>query len=214
MKTKMRNIANKTAELLLEIEAVKFNLENPFHWSSGWLSPVYCDSRLTISYPEIRTFIKNSFVSLIKDEYPQVEGIAGVASAGVPQSALIADAMNLPLVYIRPKPKEHGMGNLIEGRIVQGQKIVVVEDIISTGGSSVKAVKSLQEAGFDVLGVVAILSYNFTVADQQFETVKVKYHTLSNYNALLATFAKTHNLNDELMASLHEWRKNPSEWKL
>src|SRR5450432_3754603 len=153
--------AGPVASKLLEIGAIQLNHKTPFTWSSGWKSPIYCDNRLSLSYPALRSFIKDSMVSAIRENFAGVECIAGVATAGIPQGALVADALKLPYIYVRPKPKDHGMGNLIEGKIVKGQKVVLVEDLISTGGSSLKAAQALKEAGFHILGMVAIFTYGF-----------------------------------------------------
>lgn len=209
----MKDLAEEIAKLLLDVQAVQFNFENPYKWSSGWNSPVYCDSRLTLSYPAIRTFIKNAFVLLIQENYPQVEALAGVATAGIPQSALIADALELPMVYVRPKPKEHGKENLIEGKIVAGQKVVIVEDIISTGKSTIQAALALREAGFDVLGAVAIYSYGFEFAHQSLRENDLDFKTLSAYPQLLVEIAKRQDIDEKTMASLHAWRKNPETWQ-
>lgn len=203
----------KIAEMLLSIGAVKFNPTKPFIWTSGWHSPIYCDSRLSISYPEIRSFIKENFAQVIRQHFSQTACIAGVASAGVPQAALVADVLELPMVYVRPTPKAHGLENLIEGKLEKGQKVILVEDIISTGGSSLKAVQAVRAAGAEVLAVLAIMSYHFETAQQAFEEAKVPCISLTNYNYLLAEYARQHDLSENLMASLQEWRNNPAEWK-
>ena len=169
MITITEHTAGTVAHKLLEIGAIKINYKKPFTWSSGWKSPVYCDNRLALSYPDVRTYIKNCLTQAVKDNFKDVEAIAGVATAGIPQGALIADALDLPYSYVRPKPKEHGMGNLIEGRIEKNQKVVLIEDLISTGGSSLKAAEALKDAGAKVLGMVAIFTYGFDTAAQNFE---------------------------------------------
>ncbi|KOY87653.1 orotate phosphoribosyltransferase [bacterium 336/3] len=209
----MENVAHKIASLLLEIQAVKLSPNAPFKWSSGWLSPIYCDNRLTLSYPETRTYIKNAFVDLIKAKFADVEAIAGVATAGIPQGALIADAMGLPFVYVRSEAKKHGMTNLIEGKVEPNQKIVVIEDLISTGGSSLKVVDALREANCDVLGLVAIMTYGFEVAIQAFEEKNVPFYTLSNYNFVLDEALKQNIIDTNIQKSLEEWRKEPSNWQ-
>jgi len=203
----------KLAAQLLEIEAVQFRINEPFQWSSGILSPIYCDTRLTISYPDIRTMITKNFKELIKKDYDSAQAIVGVATAGIPQAALVAESLDLPMLYVRAKPKEHGLENLIEGKIVKGQKVIVIEDVISTGKSSLDAVKQLQNAGIEVLAVLAIFSYQFDTAKEEFEKQNVQYASLTNYNALLTVFAKKQDVTEELMASLHEWRKSPGTWK-
>ncbi len=206
-------VAKKLATMLLEIGAVKLSPQKPFTWASGWLSPIYCDNRMVLSFPAIRSFIKDSFVELIKTQYPDTEVIAGVATAGVPHGALVADALNLPFIYVRPKPKEHGMGNLIEGKIEEGKKVLLIEDLISTGGSSLKAAQAVQQAGMPVIGMAAIFTYGFEVAQQAFQQANIPFSTLSNYNALLVEAVANDYITEEEMASLQEWRGNPAEWK-
>ncbi len=200
------------AENLLKVEAVKLNPENPFKWASGWNSPIYCDNRVTLSYPEVRNQIAEQLIEAIKKEFPTVDAIAGVATAGIPQASIIADRMGKSLIYVRAKPKDHGMENLIEGRIEAGQKVVVVEDLISTGGSSLKAVQALQQQGVEVLGMVAIFTYGFPVAQQAFEEAGIKLVTLSNYNALLTVASNNNILNETQLKSLSTWRESPSTW--
>ncbi len=208
----MNQIAKQVANMLLKVGAVKLSPQKPFTWSSGWLSPIYCDNRLTLSFPEVRTFIKNELANVIKSQYPQVEAIAGVATAGIPQGALVADLLNLPFLYVRSSPKGHGMENLIEGKIEENQKIVVVEDLISTGGSSLKVVKSLRDAKAEVIGLVAIFNYGFELAKQAFEHEKVPFQTLSNYSSLLVEAVDKDYISEEDMASLQEWRLAPENW--
>lgn len=208
-----KNIAEQITKDLLNIKAVQFSFKEPFQWSSGWNSPIYCDCRLTLSYPEIRQFITEAFIDDIKEKYPSVEGIAGVATAGVPQGALVAEKLGLPFIYVRSKAKGHGRGNQIEGLITKGQKLVVIEDIISTGKSSILAVEALREAGFNVLSVLAILTYNFDFANENFAEKNIIYHTLTDYNKLLVEIFKREGVSEKAMASLHEWRKNPDKWK-
>jgi orotate phosphoribosyltransferase len=200
------------AEKLLKVEAVKLNPENPFKWASGWNSPIYCDNRVTLSYPEVRDLIAQNLIEVIQKEFPTVEVIAGVATAGIPQASIIADRMGKSLVYVRAKPKDHGMENLIEGRIEARQKVVVIEDLISTGGSSLKAVQALQQEGVEILGMVAIFTYGFPVAQKAFEDAGVKLVTLSNYNALLNVASSQHVLNEKQLKSLSTWRENPGAW--
>jgi len=200
------------AEKLLNVEAVKLNPENPFKWASGWNSPIYCDNRVTLSYPEVRNQIAENLIDVIKKEFSSVDAIAGVATAGIPQASIIADRMGKSLIYVRAKPKDHGMENLIEGRIEAGQKVVVVEDLISTGGSSLKAVQALQEQGVEVLGMVAIFTYGFPIAQQAFDNAGIKLVTLSNYNALLTVASNKNILNETQLKSLSTWRENPSTW--
>lgn len=205
--------AGKVAAMLLQIQAIKLNTEKPFTWASGWKSPIYCDNRLSLSYPEIRTLIRNGLVEAIKQNFFTVEAIAGVATAGIAQGALVADAMDLPFIYVRPKPKEHGMENLIEGRIVKNQKIVLVEDLVSTGGSSLKAAEALRHAGFDVLGMVCIFSYGFDIATRNFYEANTSLISLSDYSHLLKFAQEQKYVTEEQLVSLKSWRVDPSNWK-
>lgn len=200
------------ARQLLAIEAIKLRPEAPFRWSSGWMSPIYCDNRMTLSFPVLRTAIKDGLVALIRTHYPQVQAIAGVATAGIPQGALVAEAMELPFLYVRPKPKDHGMENLIEGRLTPGQKIVVVEDLISTGGSALKAVDALREAGAEVVGMVAIFTYGFELSDKNFKEKNVSLHTLSDYHTLIEYCVAQNTFSADTIKSLQEWRANPEIW--
>ena len=200
------------AEKLLQVEAVKLSPQKPFKWASGWNSPIYCDNRVALSYPDIRAFIAESLIAVINKEYPEADVIAGVATAGIPQASIIADRMGKSLIYVRAKPKDHGMTNLIEGRITPGQKVVVIEDLISTGGSSLKAVEALKEQGVHVLGMAAIFTYGFPVADEAFKKAGVKLVTLSNYNALLDIAFNKNILDQKQLEVLSKWRENPSEW--
>jgi orotate phosphoribosyltransferase len=205
-------IAAEVADKLLEIKAIRLQPEHPFVWASGWKSPIYCDNRLSLSYPKVRNLIKEQLTRGIKHFFPEVEAIAGVATAGIPQGALLANDLDLPFIYVRSKAKGHGMENMIEGKIVEGQKVVVVEDLVSTGGSSLKAVQDLRNAGFEVLGMVAIFSYGFDIATQNFADAHVKLVCLSNYEALLPRALQQNYINDKALESLNEWRKDPSLW--
>ena len=173
------------ARHLLNVQAVRLQPNAPFTWSSGWKSPIYCDNRVTLAYPDVRTFIKNALADLIREQFPMVEVIAGVATAGIPQGALVADVLNLPYCYVRPEPKAHGMGKQIEGQLADNQRVVVIEDLISTGGSSLKVVDALRAAGAEVLGMAAIFTYGFPIADQNFAEKNVQLACLSNYDVLL-----------------------------
>ncbi len=210
--TNQENTARQVAAMLLQIGAIRLNTEKPFKWSSGWNSPIYCDNRLSLSFPEVRTYLKNALVEAVQTHFPSVESIAGVATAGIPQGALIADALGLPYLYVRDKPKAHGMTNMIEGKITPGQKVVVVEDLISTGGSSLRVVDALREVGFEVLGMVAIFTYGFEIAQQNFERKNVSLYTLSNYSSMLIEAVKENYVAEREMASLYEWRKSPETW--
>ena len=205
--------AGAVASKLLQIEAIKLNYKNPFTWSSGWKSPIYCDNRLSLSYPAIRTFIKESLSQAIKENFASAECIAGVATAGVPQGALVAEELDLPYIYVRPKPKDHGMGNLIEGKITKGQKVVLIEDLISTGGSSLKAAQALQEAGFKVLGMVAIFTYGFETAQKNFEEAGIPLICLSDFSSLLSEAVKQNYIGEDELIYVKSWRLDPANWK-
>lgn len=206
------NTARKIATYLLKTKAVKLSPEKPFKWSSGWNSPIYCDNRITLSDPEARTFIKKALAKAIKKEFPDATLIAGVATAGIAQGALVADYMNLPFAYVRPKPKEHGMGNQIEGRIEKGQKVVVLEDLISTGGSSIKAAEALIAEGIEVVGMIAIFTYGFKIADTNFAAKNLKLVTLSHYNYLIDEALNQDYIKPSDLESLKKWRKSPEKW--
>ncbi len=205
--------ARVVASKLLEIGAIKLNYKTPFTWSSGWKSPVYCDNRLSLSYPNIRTFIKDRLVQAIRENFSQVECIAGVATAGIPQGALVAEALNLPFVYVRPKPKEHGMGNLIEGEIKKDQKVVLVEDLISTGGSSLKAAQAMRDARFEVVGMVAIFTYGFEQSEKNFADEDVALVCLSDFSHLLQEAIEKKYLDENELIYVKSWRLDPANWK-
>lgn len=207
------NVAAEVADKLLEIQAIRLQPEKPFTWASGWKSPIYCDNRLSLSFPKVRTMIKEQLVRSIQHYFPNVEAIAGVATAGIPQGALLANDLDLPFIYVRSKAKGHGMENMIEGKVVPGQKVVVVEDLVSTGGSSLKATQDLLDAGFDVLGMVAIFSYGFDIAAQNFEKAGVKLVCLSHYEAMLPMAVQRKYITGDTLESLSEWRKDPAIWK-
>lgn len=205
--------AGPVAAKLLEIGAIKINYQKPFTWSSGWKSPIYCDNRLALSYPLIRSFIKDSLAEAVKKNFKGAECIAGVATAGIPQGALVAEALGLPFIYVRPKPKEHGMGNLIEGKIEKGQKVVLVEDLISTGGSSLKAAQAVKEAGFHVMGMVAIFTYGFQQAEENFAKEKVSLICLSDFPHLLTEAVKQKYLSENDLVYVKSWRLDPANWR-
>ncbi len=198
--------------MLLSVDAVQFSFDHPFKWSSGWNSPIYCDSRLTLSYPEIRTFIKESFVELAQKYYAHTEAVAGVATAGIPQGALLAESLNLPFLYVRAKPKGHGKENLIEGKVIAGQKVLLVEDIVSTGRSVIEAAQALRARELEVVGVLAIFTYGFDFAMQNFKEEQLPLYCLSDYTHLLVEVFKKEGVSEKTMASLHEWRKQPDTW--
>jgi orotate phosphoribosyltransferase len=201
-----------TADLLLEIGAVKLRPETPFTWTSGWKSPVYCDNRLTLSFPKVRNYIANELANLISREFPQAEALAGVATAGIPQAAIVAEILELPMLYVRSSAKGHGLENQIEGKVVAGQKVVVIEDLVSTGKSSLAAADALKNAGFDVLGMTAIFTYGFPYAEEAFRTSDVKLFTLTNYNALVNLAVEKGIVDGALLVSLNEWREAPEKW--
>ncbi|NEU08320.1 orotate phosphoribosyltransferase [Flavihumibacter sp. R14] len=205
-------IEQKVAEFLLQIKAIKLQPNNPFTWASGWKSPIYCDNRITLSHPSIRTYIRQRLASLVQEEYGSVSVVAGVATAGIPQGVLVAQELGLPFIYVRSAPKGHGRGNLIEGEYSEGQRVVVVEDLISTGKSSLQAVEALREAGLEVAGLVAIFNYGFDAATENFKNAKCRFTTLSNYSALI-DYAANHNfVSEDDLNLLRQWRENPSEW--
>lgn len=207
-----KTTAKETASKLLEIQAIKLQPNNPFQWASGWRSPIYCDNRIALSYPEVRTFIKNKMANFIRENYPDADVIAGVATGAIGIGALVADELELPFIYVRPQPKSHGRQNKIEGLSRRGEKVVVVEDLISTGGSSLKAVSALREAKLDVLGMVAIFTYGFDVSEANFNSSNVILHTLSNYDNVIERASDINYIKASEMETLKEWRKAPSEW--
>lgn len=209
----MKTIEKAVAEKLLKVKAVKLQPNNPFTWASGWKSPIYCDNRKTLSYPLTRNFIKIELSRLILEMYPEVEVIAGVATGAIAQGALVADELGLPFVYVRPTPKDHGLENMIEGDLKPKQKVVVIEDLISTGGSSLKAVEAIRNDGSEVLGMLAIFTYGFPVAEEKFKKAKVKLTTLCSYDAVLSEALATNYIAPEDIETLQEWRKSPSTWK-
>lgn len=208
----MNKIDRILAEKLLKISAIKLQPENPFTWASGWNSPIYTDNRQTLSYPDIRSFIKVELVRLIMENFPEAEAIAGVATGAIAQGALVADELNLPYVYVRSTPKDHGLENLIEGTLRPGQKVVVIEDLVSTGKSSLKAVEAIRAAGCEVIGMAAMFSYEFPVAVECFKQAKVKLLTLSNYSAMLDAAVKTNYIRESDVKTLELWREDPANW--
>ena len=206
-------VAREVAESLLQIKAVVLNPSQPFTWASGIKSPIYCDNRKTLSYPKVRTFIKTAFADIITDEFKHADVIAGVATAGIPHGALIADVLNLPFIYVRDKPKGHGLENQIEGKLEKGQKVFVIEDLISTGGSSLKAVEAIRAAGGEVLGLGAIFTYGFEKAVKAFEEANCKFFTLSNYEILLDKAIEDSYIKPEEKDELIKWYKDPENWR-
>ena len=209
----MKETKNQFAKMLMDIEAIKLQPNEPFTWASGWKSPIYTDNRKTLSFPRVRSFVKLELCHVIQEQFPEAEAVAGVATGAIAQGALVADELGMPYCYVRPKPKDHGMGNQVEGQLPEGAKVVVVEDLISTGGSSLKAVDALRKAGFEVVGMVASFTYGFPVAEEAFAEAGVKLFTLSNYNAVIEEAAETGYIKEEDKAVLDEWRKSPSTWK-
>ncbi|MGE0931306.1 orotate phosphoribosyltransferase [Peijinzhouia sedimentorum] len=207
-----KEIAEKVAALLLDAKAIKLSPDKPFTWASGWKSPIYCDNRVALSYPTTRSYIKEQLARAIRKHFVDVDLIAGVATAGIPQGALVADLLELPFAYVRSKPKGHGMENLIEGKVTAGQKVVIVEDLISTGGSSLKAAEALVQANCSVLGMVAIFTYGFAMAEDNFKKQNIELVVLSDYSHLLEKAVKDKIIKETELELLNNWRKKPSEW--
>ncbi|KAB8152732.1 orotate phosphoribosyltransferase [Kordia sp. TARA_039_SRF] len=207
-----KNTAKKTAELLLQINAIKLQPQEPFVWASGWKSPIYCDNRITLSFPPIRNYLREQFAKHIENEYGKPDVIAGVATGAIGIGILVAEYLSVPFVYVRPEAKKHGRQNQIEGFIQKGQNVVVVEDLISTGKSSLNAVKALEAAEVNVKGMVAIFSYNFDIAKENFEKAEVNLHTLSNYENLLEQALDTNYITSGELETLENWRKDPANW--
>jgi len=209
----MEAIKKQFAAKLLEVKAIKLQPNDPFTWASGWKSPIYTDNRKTLGFASVRSFVKLELCPLIQQEFPEAEAVAGVATGAIAQGALVADELQLPYCYVRPKPKDHGMGNQVEGELKKGAKVVVVEDLISTGGSSLKAVEALRQYGVEVVGMVASFTYGFPVAEEAFRQAGVRLVTLSDYDAVLEQAAETGYIKPEEIEVLTEWRKSPNTWK-
>jgi orotate phosphoribosyltransferase len=207
-----KNTASDTAELLLQINAIKLNPENPFTWASGWKSPIYCDNRITLSFPKVRIFLKENFAKNISDKFGKPDVIAGVATGAIGIGLLVAEALDLPFVYVRPEPKKHGRLNQIEGFFEKGQTVVVIEDLISTGKSSLLAVEALRESGARILGMAAIFSYGFEEAKLKFEKEKIECFTLSDYENLLPLAVSKRYITEKEEVTLNQWRISPSTW--
>ena len=208
----MDDTANRTAEYLLQIKAIKLQPAKPFTWASGWRSPIYCDNRMTLSFPAVRGFIRDAFADRVRQLYPDAGLIAGVATGAIAHGALVADRLQLPFIYVRSGAKDHGLGNQIEGYFEKGQKVVVIEDLISTGGSSLGAVRVLREAGCDVLGMIAIFTYGFSKAADAFAAEGCRLDTLSNYGVLVDKAAASGYITEGDVETLKEWRREPSVW--
>ena len=206
------DIKKQFAQKLMDIKAIKLQPNDPFTWASGWKSPIYTDNRKTLGHPSLRSFVKLELCHVIQENFPEADAVAGVATGAIAQGALVAEELGLPYCYVRPKPKDHGMGNQVEGEIKKGSKVIVVEDLISTGGSSLKAVAALREYGVEVIGMVASFTYGFPVAEEAFREAGVKLITLSNYDAVIEQAAETGYIKEEEKAVLAEWRKDPSVW--
>ncbi len=209
----MCSIKKQFVAKLLGIKAIKLQPNDPFTWASGWRSPIYTDNRKTLAYPEIRSFVKQELVHLVHENFPEATAIAGVATGAIAQGALVAEELGMPFCYVRSKAKDHGMGNLIEGTLPEGAKVVVVEDLISTGGSSLKAVEALREAGFEVVGMVASYTYGFPVAEEAFKAADVKLVTICDYDHTTEIAAEIGYIKQEDLEVLKEWRQNPAAWK-
>ena len=209
----MKTLEQIFAAKLLDIKAIKLQPNDPFTWASGWKSPFYCDNRKTLSFPGLRSFVKVELARLVMEQFPEAEAVAGVATGAIPQGALVADLLNLPFVYVRSKPKDHGLENLIEGELKPGTKVVVVEDLISTGSSSLKAVDAIRKSGSEVVGMVASYTYGFPVAVQAFQDAQVKLVTLTNYEAVLEVALQTGYIQDTDVPVLNQWRKDPAHWE-
>ena len=206
------DIKKQFAQKLMDIKAIKLQPNEPFTWASGWKSPIYTDNRKTLGHPSLRSFVKLELCHVIQEQFPEAEAVAGVATGAIAQGVLVAEELGLPYCYVRPKPKDHGMGNQVEGEIKKGSKVIVVEDLISTGGSSLKAVAALREYGVEVIGMVASFTYGFPIAEEAFREAGVKLITLSNYDAVIDQAAETGYIKEEEKAVLAEWRKDPSVW--
>jgi orotate phosphoribosyltransferase len=200
------------AEKLMQIKALQINLQKPYTWASGWHSPVYCDNRKVLSYPYVRDFVKSELANMVLEHYPDAEVVAGVATAGIAHGVMAADLLKLPFIYVRSKPKEHGMGNQIEGVLQEGQKVVVIEDLISTGKSSLQVVDALRENGAEILGMCGLFTYGFPVADRAFEEAAVSLHTISNYQALMEVAEEQKLIEPAQKEILEQWRIDPGNW--
>ena len=204
--------AKAVAEKLLQVNAVKLNPENPFTWASGWKSPIYCDNRKILSFPYIRDFIKSEMCNVIFEKFPEAELLAGVATAGIAWGAMAADQLKLPYIYVRPKPKEHGLGNQIEGYYEKGKKVVVIEDLVSTGKSSLQVVDVLKQEGIEVIGMVSIFTYGFAVATEAFSTASLPYQSLTDYSTLIESAIQKGMVKPEQESILLKWRDDPANW--
>jgi len=203
----------EVTEKLLEINTIKIQLDNPFTWASGWRSPIYCDNRKILSYPKTRTYIRDQFVEVIREKYPEAEVIAGVATGAIAMGVLVAEQLGLPFIYVRSKPKDHGLENLIEGDLKPFQKVVVIEDLVSTGTSSLKAAEAVNNFGGDVVGMISIFTYNFPYAKENFKKAGIELTSLSRYQVLIDLSYEKGEITKEQIKSLMEWREDPANWK-
>ncbi len=208
----MEQLHSEITKKLLEINTIKIQPSNPFTWASGWKSPIYCDNRKILSYPETRKFVRDKFVEIIAEKYPGAEVIAGVATGAIAHGALVAEKLGLPFIYVRSKPKGHGLENLIEGDLKQSQKVVVIEDLISTGDSSLKAAEAINNFGGNVIGMLAIFTYNFDVANEKFRQAKIELTTLGHYQALISMALEMGEISEDQVQTLMEWREDPANW--
>lgn len=208
----MNTLQKLTAEKLLRVKAIKLQPSNPFTWASGWKSPIYCDNRKLMSYPAIRNFVKVEFARLLLEKYPQADAIAGVATGAIAPGVLVADLLDLPFVYIRSAPKDHGLENMIEGDLRPKQKVIVIEDLVSTGGSSLKAVEAIRNNGSDVLGMLAVFTYGFPLSQKRMHEARVELTTLCDYDAILDEALATDYIDESELQTLQDWRKNPENW--
>ena len=207
------SVAERIARMYLTIGVVKLNVEQPYTWSSGWKSPIYCDGRIALSYPQVRTYIKHELAEVIRKRFQGTEAIAGVATAGIAQGALVADALDLPFLYVRPKPKTHGMANLVEGEVIAGQKVVLIEDLVSTGGSSAKAAAALDLSGMEVNGLISIFTYGFDQARELFAKAEIPFYSLCNYDVLVKEALEQELISNASLVSLRSWRTSPDTWQ-
>lgn len=205
-------MAAKVADLLLSVEAVKLSPDAPFTWASGWKSPIYCDNRKVLSWTKERDMVRDGLIEAAKAHFPDADAVAGVATGAIAQGILVAEGLDLPYCYVRPKPKEHGLGNQIEGFVEPGSKVLVVEDLISTGGSSLKAVEALRKHGCEVIGMVAIFTYGFPVAEENFKNAECRLITLSDYSKLIPQAVSSGYISQEVVETLQDWRQNPASW--
>ncbi|HKJ41037.1 MAG TPA: orotate phosphoribosyltransferase [Sunxiuqinia sp.] len=208
----MQDIQLEVTKKLVQINTIKIQPSNPFTWASGWKAPIYCDNRKILSYPDARTFVRDQFVKLIREQYPQAEVIAGVATGAIAHGMLVAQELGLPFIYVRSKPKDHGLENLIEGDLKAGQRVVIIEDLVSTGVSSLKAAEAISNFGGDVLGMLAIFTYNFPIAKENFEEAGIELTTLSRYTTLLDVALESGEIQESQIESLNKWREDPANW--